>query len=431
MYTALANRLFLTKDAFMWRTSAAFGAACFGALQAIGAPTITQVTFGPLAFGTDGSSAIGLATAPFGTVRIVRWSAQDGLQDLARFTGTLSSMVVSRDASAMLFKANSSGAGRWVRWTRDGGFQFAESLDSVSTDTYITGLSSGGAAWCGNDLSENPYRAFQMSDSVIQDLPTLGGTWTSAYAMSGDGTTVTGRSHTPNLRKHAFRWTLEGGMQNIGSLGGPTTTGTCISHDGSVIAGTGYTATAGQRPFRWTALGGIQDLGTAGGFESFTHSMSADGLVVVGTSDTSASSTDHAFIWAPALGMSDLNIYLSSIGCNLAGWVLEEALLISPDGSTIYGRGRRNSQSAAFIVSGIPHDPRPPCPADVGGVPSSYGYTVRDGAVNVDDLIRFVQAFDSGQPIADVANDQGIPSPDGAVNIADLILYLQRFEAGC
>lgn len=54
-----------------------------------------------------------------------------------------------------------------------------------------------------------------------------------------------------------------------------------------------------------------------------------------------------------------------------------------------------------------------------------------DRAVNVDDLIYFLDRFELGHLTADVADGAGEGQIDNAVTIEDLVYYLERFDDGC
>lgn len=69
------------------------------------------------------------------------------------------------------------------------------------------------------------------------------------------------------------------------------------------------------------------------------------------------------------------------------------------------------------------------CPADMD---NGTGTGTRDGGVDVNDLIYFLNRFEAGAIAADLDGD-GVnpPNPDGGVDINDLLFFLMRFEAGC
>jgi hypothetical protein len=74
------------------------------------------------------------------------------------------------------------------------------------------------------------------------------------------------------------------------------------------------------------------------------------------------------------------------------------------------------------------HDYTPPCPADLD---NGTGSGTRDNAVDINDLLFFLTAFESGSTAADLDNGSGTGTPDGGVDINDLLFFLVRFEAGC
>jgi hypothetical protein len=69
------------------------------------------------------------------------------------------------------------------------------------------------------------------------------------------------------------------------------------------------------------------------------------------------------------------------------------------------------------------------CAADLD---NGSGTGVRDGAVDINDLLYFLVRFEAGSAAVDLDND-GVnpPQPDGGVDINDLLFFLMRFEAGC
>lgn len=68
------------------------------------------------------------------------------------------------------------------------------------------------------------------------------------------------------------------------------------------------------------------------------------------------------------------------------------------------------------------------CPADVDNGTMSG---TRDGAVEVSDLIAFLDFFENGSIHADIDNGTASGTPDGAVDINDVLFFLVRFAAGC
>jgi hypothetical protein len=111
-----------------------------------------------------------------------------------------------------------------------------------------------------------------------------------------------------------------------------------------------------------------------------------------------------------ALMPSDFNMVL-----DLTGFTSNDMeIAITMDGG---GAGQREINNPPVI-----------CVADVD---DGSGWGIPDGGVTIDDLIYYLQIFESGDERADIDDGSGTGSPDGGVTIDDLLYYLQRFEAGC
>jgi probable HAF family extracellular repeat protein len=286
--------------------------------------------------------------------------------------------------------------------------------------SYAYDVSADGAVVVG--MAENAagyQRAFRWTASGgMQDLGTLGGTWSEAYAVSPDGSVVVGSSYyyTETARqRRAFRWTESGGMQDLGTLGGNGSWANGVSADGSVVVGVvSYYSYYGNyyRAFRWTVDGGMQDLGTLGGGRSWANGVSADGSVVVGWARNAAGEY-CAFRWTAAGGMKNLNTTYAILLTD--GSVLRYALAISPDGRYIVGVGRNaaTNRLEAFLL-----DTR--CTAHNGDVDAN-------GCVNDADLLAVLFAF--GQTGSNLVRVD--VNCDGVVDDADLLQVLFNFGGGC
>jgi probable HAF family extracellular repeat protein len=202
------------------------------------------------------------------------------------------------------------------------------------------GVSADGAVVVGWSYNAAGYnRAFRWTvDGGMQDLGTLGGSSSEAWGVSADGAVVVGWSYNAT-QYHAFRWTASGGMQDLGSLGGGGSWAYGVSADGSVVVGLAYNAAGYWRAFRWTVDGGMQDLGTLGGGYSQASGVSADGAVVVGWA-RNAAWYYRAFRWTAPGGMQDLG----SLGRD---WSVASG--VSADGSVVVGAaGNAEGQGRAF-----------------------------------------------------------------------------------
>lgn len=206
----------------------------------------------------------------------------------------------------------------------------------------------GQSALIGGQLKA--YRWTQASGMI--DLGTLGGTSSEARAVSADGSVIVGASRTAVGFLRGFRWTQAGGMVEIGTLGAGTTA-FGVSADGSVIVGGSNLASGPSRAFLWTQAAGIINLGTLSPGWSFARGVSADGLVVIGASVADIGGGIAAFRWTAATGMVDIGSF---------GGAKTSAEAINSDGSVIVGysnfagdinnQGFRWTQSAGMIYLG-------------------------------------------------------------------------------
>lgn len=229
-----------------------------------------------------------------------------------------------------------------------------------NASAYVTGLSSDGRAASGTGAAavsstSTTAHAFRWTaEGGMQDLGTLGGRGSFGQGISGDGSVVVGESwNAEDTDGEAFRWTEATGMQSLGTLGGTFSGAHVVSEDGAVIAGWSTTATSPSGlPFRWTLESGMQPLGTLYGQLGYPTSMTDDGGVILGI-EYSPDGRVHASYWNEALGMVELDSYISSLGVDTAGWVFEVAR-ISGDGSTIAGSGLFEGRRTTWLLTGVP-----------------------------------------------------------------------------
>ena len=141
-------------------------------------------------------------------------------------------------------------------------------------------------------------------------------------------------------------------MTGLGFLGtGNFSSANAISADGSVVVGfSGYDSSGKQEAFRWTGgvMTGLGFLGT--GNESYAYAVSADGSVVVGESYSSGNS--EAFRWTQATQMQSINQWLAGAGVAApAGWQLQSATGVSANGTVVMGNGvDANGNNEAWLA---------------------------------------------------------------------------------
>jgi len=101
------------------------------------------------------------------------------------------------------------------------------------------GLVAGGGQFNGADYAH----AFLYRGGVLQDLGTLGGPASFAFAVNDRGQ-VAGTSFIDDELEHMFLYS-DGVMQDIGSLGGPLTGTRALNNLGMVV---GYSTYPGDEP---------------------------------------------------------------------------------------------------------------------------------------------------------------------------------------
>jgi probable HAF family extracellular repeat protein len=156
--------------------------------------------------------------------------------------------------------------------------------------------------------------------ATFQGLGTDGHAFSSATAVSADGSTVVGNSFD-EIGSQAFRWTRAGGMQSLGGINGDLSTRSfalSVNADGSVVVGRAEQPDNVQA-FRWTGASGMVGLGEK---TSELNAVSADGTIGAGRfHETTAATWSQANGWSAIPGADDPS----------------NALGISADGSVIVG----------------------------------------------------------------------------------------------
>jgi probable HAF family extracellular repeat protein len=345
------------------------------ALPALLAPAGLAQSFqgiGDLAGGAFESSAVGVSadgrtvvgqSVTAGGKLAVYW--RDGvlvaLGDLAG--GALESVAVGAnlDGSILVGRGKDATADRALRW--DGPAYGMTQLPLPAGHTAAgnaTGISMDGktiSGWATNSqlTSYSSVTGFRIDSGVLTALPYMvpsqpGSSDSGAYnGPSADGSVLVGRIRTGGIQYRGCYWkgsTLHvppslDALNNYSQIFGASADGNVrVGHSQSNLVQPNLTG----EPCRWVGdvpqgLGGL-----AGGDKSgAATSTNNDGSVVVGYSNVGGSAI-RAFLWTPAAGMRDLaSVLTNDYGLNLAGWTLEGASMITPDGSVIVGNGTNPS----------------------------------------------------------------------------------------
>jgi probable HAF family extracellular repeat protein len=178
------------------------------------------------------------------------------------------------------------------------------------------------------------YRAGHMTD-----LGTLGGPGSRAYAINNYDEVV-GDAFTASLQDHAFLYSA-GKMTDLGTLGGTPSTASGINNVHQVVGSSEVANGSGMHAFLWNS-GKMIDLGTLGGSQSMAYAINDAGQVVGYASPPNSSV--HAFLYSGGK-MIDLGVLFDSSvaeAINSSGVVVGTAdVLVAA-----------NTQSHAFIYSG-------------------------------------------------------------------------------
>ena len=197
----------------------------------------------------------------------------------------------------------------------------------------------------------------------INDIGTLdqvAGTGNSQANGLNETGQVTGYSTVPGKPdQHAVVWTK--GLSNwtatdLGTLGGTYSTGFAINSNGEVTGSATTASDAAQHAFvaQSTPPLAMTDLLTLGGTFSEGYSINLAGDVV-GYTATLGDLKQVAFLWQSGIGMQDLNTLIDPV----SGWALLEAHAISDKGH-ITGIGLRNGEKHAFLLTKLVTDTTPP-----------------------------------------------------------------------
>ncbi|MBN1237781.1 MAG: hypothetical protein JXB36_04725 [Gammaproteobacteria bacterium] len=122
-------------------------------------------------------------------------------------------------------------------------------------------------------------RAFLYRDGGAVDLGTLGGEFSSAFALN-DASEVAGSSTTAEGDTHAFLYS-DGTMHDLGTLGGAFSVGYAVNEAGEVIGNSRDAEGGGLRAFVYRN-GSMRelDLGGFGALESFAVDVNEHGQVI-------------------------------------------------------------------------------------------------------------------------------------------------------
>jgi probable HAF family extracellular repeat protein len=193
-----------------------------------------------------------------------------------------------------------------------------------------------GTAWTAGDATQ---RAYVYRNGQITDLGTLGGSNSRAKAINNNGDIV-GNAQIASGQTHAFIY-RNGVMTDLGTLGGTSSDAYGINSLGEAI---GVAALPGNAVFHGFVYrnGQMVDLGTLGGAESEPSAINDNGDVV-GEADATGTIFTHAFVYRNGQ-MTDLHpagyARSNARAINNNGDILINADLNLPAASFLYRNGQ-------------------------------------------------------------------------------------------
>ncbi len=244
----------------------------------------------------------------------------------------------------------SDGFNRAFRWTQETGMvnlgTLPGAIRSVARAVSLDGNVVVG--WSG--FANTIHHAFRWENGQMTDIHNPAFGQSEAIGVSGDGNVVVGAWGDPSFTPaRAFRWTAGTGMQDLGTLGGAWSEAWAADLEGTLVVGWAERSTGNWGAFRWTPQRGMEDLNTVyahllspGSVLRWASAISPNGRYIAGNGDNAQTGRTEAFLidtWEPFLpqnftllrgfvragGLSDLfqsdNQYLRLI----PGFVLNQA----------------------------------------------------------------------------------------------------------
>jgi probable HAF family extracellular repeat protein len=167
-----------------------------------------------------------------------------------------------------------------------------------------------------------------------------------AYALSGDGSVVTGWADTSaGIIRGIWYDVAERRMVDMGTIpGSGYAIGMDASADGTVVVGESFSPGMPgiERAFRWTEATGMVDLGVPPEFiGAYAVNTNADGSVIAIRvyKPFDEPPFDRAALWDSIHGLRMVRTILTETGVDLEGWTLRHIVALSADGTVAVGCG--------------------------------------------------------------------------------------------
>lgn len=278
------------------------------------------------------------------------WTPATGLQNLGIPAGYSAATAVGiNDRGQVAVRATRYGqfpglssnfTARAFRWD-SGVYTDLGTLGGVYSDT--AGIDSSGRVAGTAYTSNFDIHAYRSTGNSLADIDSLGGNYSLGYGIDAAGDVV-GEAYTADHAYHAFLWPGSGRMQDLGTLGGGQSTAFAISHSGQYILGIAQDAGGVTRTLLWHAGEKIV-------IGSFVDPASVNDTGEVVGAYSVAGGGGHAFVWDATLGMRDLNDLLNPAA--RANWTLTRGSQVNDSGE-IVGEGTYNGTAIGFVLTPVP-----------------------------------------------------------------------------
>lgn len=297
----------------------------------------------------DGTTVVGSVTQSGVTSRGFTYSKGAGVQRTTMALDPSGTFIngVSGDGSRFVGSAG-AGPATPVAYVTLGSVRVGRGPANQAVNGVINAASDDGNIVVGaqNNSGMNLASVWDVRDLFFNatELTDPNVTTSVANDVSADGTVVVGDATLLGGGQSGFFYDRSLGgaatMVMIGTLPGGVSfsTANAVSADGTTVVGSAQNAGFVNRAIRWTQADGIQELGdldgTVGGI-TFAEGVSGDGSIIVGTGITGAG--ERAFRWTADTNTQNLMTLLQDEGVDLTGTVLTSAVDITPDGKYIVG----------------------------------------------------------------------------------------------
>jgi uncharacterized membrane protein len=210
----------------------------------------------------DGNTIAGWMAASAGPTHAYRRTGSAPLEDLGPLLSYQRSYAsdVSGDGSVVVGAGDSViggvPVGQAFRWAQQGGMQALGWLHGSGRISEANAISRDGTTIVGmSDAGAEEAFVWRQGTGMLALPPPGSGTWTGANGVNSDGAVIVGYAGS-----YAARWTSSG-IGVLGTIAGSLfSTAYAVSDDGSIVGGS---AAGGQNPptaIVWTASGGLSTL---------------------------------------------------------------------------------------------------------------------------------------------------------------------------